>query len=86
MGEAVGEVSYLVGEAVCLGDLVEIDGRKGQVVACMDADQYSIDFPRENWAYLKTGILWQSADIGLVHLPSLSDPDIVFIRRKHEDE
>jgi hypothetical protein len=52
----------------------------------MDCGQYSAEFPRETWAYLQTGVLWEGRDGGVVHMPSLLDPDAVLIRRKHKDE
>jgi hypothetical protein len=82
----MAEVSYVTGETVCLGDVVELDGRLGRIVACMDAGQYSPEFSEEKWAYLQTGVLWEGSDGGVVHMPSLLDPDAVFIRRKHEGE
>ena len=82
----MAEASYVTGETVCLGDVVELDGRLGRIVACMDTGQYSAEFPRETWAYLQTGVLWEGRDGGVVHMPSLLDPDAVLIRRKHKDE
>ena len=82
----MAEASYVTGETVCLGDVVELDGRLGRIVACMDSGQYSPGFPEKQWAYLQTGLLWEGSDGRVVHMPSPLDPDAVFIRRKHEDE
>ncbi|HLM38838.1 MAG TPA: hypothetical protein VK434_04495 [Microvirga sp.] len=82
----MAESSYVTGETVCLGDIVELDGRLGRIVACLDTGQYSPEFPEEQWAYLQTGVLWAGSDRDLVHTPLPLDADAVFIRRKHEDE
>ena len=82
----MAEASYVTGETVCLGDIVELDGRPGRIVACIDAGQYSTGFAEKQWAYLQTGVLWEGSDGGVVHMPSPLDADAVFIRRKHEDE
>ncbi|WP_243368312.1 hypothetical protein [Microvirga solisilvae] len=81
----VGDISYSTGETASLGDVVELDGRMGLVVACIESGQYAPEFPQEQWAYLETGVLWEGVEIGIVHIPSLLEPDIVFIRRKRED-
>jgi hypothetical protein len=81
----VEQISYNNGEKVCLGDIVEMDGRKGRIVACIACGRYSPGYPEADWSYLKVGVLWESAELGLVHIPSLSEPDVVFIQRKHED-
>jgi hypothetical protein len=52
----------------------------------MDIGQYSAEFPRETWAYLQTGVLWESRDGGVVHMPSPLDSDAIFIRREHKGE
>lgn len=82
----MSETSYITGETVSLGDIVELGVREGRIVACMETGQYSPEFPEEEWAYLEKGILWEGADRGIIHVPSLSDPDVVFIKRKHEDK
>lgn len=82
----MAQAIYVTGETVCLGDVVELDGRLGRIVACVDAGQYSPGLPAEQWAYLQTGVLWESGDGGVVHMPPRLDRDAVFIRRKHEGE
>jgi hypothetical protein len=81
----VAQVSYSTGEEVCLWDIVEIDGRAGQIVAIMEHGQYSQAYPEADWSYLETGVLWENVELGLVHIPSLTEADVVFIRR-HEDD
>jgi hypothetical protein len=76
---------YSTGEVVCVGDIVEIDGRLGQIVACIECGQYDPEFPESDWSYLKTGFLWKNAALGLVHVSSLSEPNAVFIRREGRD-
>jgi len=82
----MSQLFYTTGEEVRLGDIVEMDGRMGKIVACIESGQFSAGLPENNWAYLKTGVLWEGTELGLVHIPSLSDPDLIFIRCKHEGD
>lgn len=82
----MAQVSYSTGEEVCLWDVVEVSGRIGQIVANIESGQYLPAFPEGDWSYLQTGVLWENAELGLVHIPSLTETDVVFIRRQHEDD
>jgi hypothetical protein len=73
----MAQLQYATGEDVELGDVVEVDGRIGRVVANLEDDQYAPDYPRSEWFYLKTGILWESPILGFVHVPSM-DEDVIF--------
>jgi hypothetical protein len=65
-----------------LGDEVAIDDiYKGVVVASLDTDEYSARCPREEWAYLGTGIVVDTNFGGLIHYPGNDDEHIVLVRR-----
>jgi hypothetical protein len=81
----MAQLQYATGEDVELGDVVEVDGRIGRVVANLGDDQYAPDYSRSEWSYLETGILWESPVLGLVHLPSIDD-DAVFKGRASQIE
>jgi len=51
-----------------LGDTIDIDGVKGIVVCSMDNNEYSIKYSKEDWSYLKKGILVETEDMGLIHV------------------
>lgn len=54
-----------------IGDpVVDKSGLKGRVVALIDQDQFSSDFPKDEWDYLKRGILVETEEIGLVYFES----------------
>jgi hypothetical protein len=59
---------YDDGQVAKLGDKVLLwEGNEGVVVCSFDADEYSEEYPKEEWGYLKTGILIKSNISGLVH-------------------
>jgi hypothetical protein len=54
-----------------MGDRIRVGGDSSGVVVCsIDTDEYSSEFPREQWSYLGTGVMIQFANYGLVHYKS----------------
>jgi len=52
------------------GDKVLIDGMTATALCDVDAGEYSTGYPAADWAdVLKTGILVDTLEIGLVHYP-----------------
>lgn len=52
-----------------LGDTVIVPGGfKGTVVADIDAGEFSNSYTRADWDYLKTGILVETQEGGLLHV------------------
>jgi hypothetical protein len=52
------------------GDKVLIDGVTAIVLCDVDAAEYTTEYPAAEWAdVLKTGILVEATDIGVVHYP-----------------
>lgn len=59
---------YPSGERIQLGDVVLLEGRaRGVVVGVIDDATYTAPYTAENWDYLKTGVLIEADDAGLMH-------------------
>lgn len=59
---------YPDGQEAHIGDLIELwRGCDGIVVCSIDANEYSIEYPRKSWEHLGDGILVMSSAAGLVH-------------------
>ena len=66
-------MNYTNGLPIKLGDQVRLsNGETGTVVFCIDTDDYSKDFPKEEWAYLKVGVMVRTNNGALIHF---SDPN-----------
>lgn len=46
----------------------------------MDTDQYSPEFPKNDWGYLKTGVMVKTDKAGLIHYVE-ADEDLRLIKR-----
>ena len=74
-------MKYPDGTEARLGDKVQYsDGSIGVVVCSMDTDEYSASYTKDQWSYLKTGIMVESKRMGLVHYEE-PDEDMVLIER-----
>lgn len=61
-------MKYPDGALARLGDKILVwDGNEGVVVCSMDTDEYSEEYPRENFGYLERGIMVLSEKAGLIH-------------------
>jgi len=73
---------YSDGNEAHLGDVVLIDGKhKGTVVASIDTNEYSAEHPKEQWAYLKKGVMIDTDFGGLIHYPDAENEHMVLSRR-----
>ena len=72
---------YITGAEIRRGDRVSLSGRRGVVVLSVDGDDYSDDFPRDDWAGLKQGVLVEFEEIGLMQFYGAPDPDLEFLGR-----
>jgi UDP-3-O-[3-hydroxymyristoyl] glucosamine N-acyltransferase len=52
-----------------IGDKVQVDGMTGVVVALFSEGKFAPGFPATEWAYLKVGVLVDTAEAGLIHFP-----------------
>jgi hypothetical protein len=72
-------MNYLDGRKVKVGDKVELwQNRYGDVVCSMDDGVYTMDYPEEDWAYLRSGILVKM-DNGELMYYSVEDYDLKFV-------
>jgi len=60
------------------GDKVRIDGMTATVLCDVDAGEYSTEYTADDWAdVLKSGILVETAGIGLVHYHDSSEAVLI---------
>jgi hypothetical protein len=79
-------MKYPDGQEVKLGDKVRLcNDEVGIVVASMDTDEYTEENPKEQWGYLKKGVMIDSPKYGLFHYPE-SDEDLELISRAPPSE
>lgn len=75
-------MNYTDGQEAMLGDEVLIEGQhRGIVVACIDSGQYSVHYPKTDWAYLMEGTLIDTHFGGLTHYKSSANESIVLVKR-----
>lgn len=61
-------MKYPNGLDVKIGDKVKLwEGCHGIVVASIDTGEYSSNFPKTEWEYLKVGVLIDSDKAGVIH-------------------
>lgn len=74
-------MKYTCGAEVRVGDKVKLwDCCFGTVVASIDLNEYSHQFPENEWAYLKSGVLINSDKGGVIHYTE-NDEDLELIER-----
>ncbi|TRX74967.1 hypothetical protein [Pseudomonas mangiferae] len=75
-------MKYTTGEEMQLGDTVQLGSSgAGIVVGIIEAGSFSKGYPAEDWAYLSTGALILTQEIGLIHYLE-SDEELRLIERK----
>ena len=61
-------MQYPDGQVAHRGDKVRLwGGTVGTVVCSLDTDEFSDEYPRDQWGYLRRGVLIHSAQTGLIH-------------------
>jgi preprotein translocase subunit YajC len=66
------------GRLVRRGDRVTIGGGvDGTVVLSIDTDEFSVEFPKDEWDYLGKGILVRTEAAGFVHLLESNEDAVV---------
>jgi hypothetical protein len=74
-------VKYADGQDVMLGDKVRLGDDDGGVVVCsIDAGEYSHEAAKDEWSYLKRGVLIRFPKFGLIHYEE-GEPDLALIER-----
>lgn len=81
-------MKYPSGEIARVGDVVrlwyggpETAEAEGEVVCSIDTDEYSSQYPRDEWAYLGSGILVLSPQAGLIHYKE-PETNMTLLRRR----
>ena len=75
-------MKYPDGTEVRLGDLVKLStGDIGLVVFSIDSGEYSEDFPKEEWSYLKKGIMVRTNKGALIHCDDPNVAEILLVHR-----
>ena len=57
--------------------VVDRGGLKGRVVANIDGDEFSADYPKRDWAYLSNGILVNTDEVGIIHYENAEELTVV---------
>jgi hypothetical protein len=79
-------MKYWDGQEVKVGDKVKYGGVEGGiVVSSMDTDEYSEEHPKEQWSYLKEGVMIEVPTMGLIHFVE-PDEDLELISRAPQQE
>ena len=74
-------MNYPDGTKVMLHDRVRLwPGCTGTVVSSIDDEQYSAQYPKEEWEYMKKGVLIDSDQAGLIHYVE-PEPSLELIAR-----
>lgn len=72
---------YPDGQEARLGDRIRLgNGVEGVVVCAFDLGQFAANHPAAEWSYLKTGVLVQSPQMGLIHYEN-PDPSMQLLSR-----
>ena len=75
-------MKYADGQIAMIGDELELGGEMtGIVVACLDERQFTPEFPESRWGVLKSGVLVNSEQAGIIHYPE-PDSHVLLIRRQ----
>ncbi len=73
---------YSDGNDAQIGDEIEIDSRyRGMVVANIDLNQFSAEYPKDQWSYLGCGIMVLTDFAGLVHYSNTEHEQMRLISR-----
>lgn len=75
-------MNYSNGKVVLLGDPVGLGGgMTGVVVAVIETKDFAKGYIPDEWIYLKTGVLVESPEAGIVHYPQFPE-DVALIEHK----
>lgn len=74
-------MKYSDGKEAKIGDKVQLwNGCYGVVICSMDTNEYSVDYPKKEWQYLKSGVMIKTDKASLIHYIE-SDEDLQLIER-----
>jgi hypothetical protein len=75
---------YATGDAVQLGDRVGVSGVEGSVMFVVERDEWSAEFPKNDWCYLKRGFMVKEDDGTLIHYEE-ADESVALLGRRVAD-
>ena len=76
-------MKYTDGTEARLGDRVKFsNGDLGFVVLSIDTDEYSKEFPKEEWSYLDKGLMVRTDNGALIHYEDPNIEEIFLVERK----
>ena len=76
-------MNYPDGKKILVGDRMKLwDGCDGELVCSIEDDEYAPQHSREDWAYLKTGVLIRSSQTRLIHYTAPEDSFELIERRQ----
>jgi len=74
-------MKYSDGKEVKLGDRVRLGQDSGGVVVCsIDSGEYTAEYPKAQWEYLKKGVVIKFPSHGVIHYEK-AEPDLQLISR-----
>ncbi|TAN40870.1 MAG: hypothetical protein EPN22_16815 [Nitrospirae bacterium] len=77
-------MKYLDGQEVKVGDKVQLwSGCYGVVVCSIDTDEYTTTYTKEEWGYLKSGVVIKTDKAGLIHYIE-ADEDLQLMTDKRD--
>ena len=72
---------YSNGQIVRVGDKVKLGDDSEGVVGCsIDTDEYTVEYLKAKWGYLKRGVVVNFPQHGLIHYEQ-SEPDLELLER-----
>ena len=73
---------YSDGKDARLGDRVRLPGGDtGTIVFSIDTDEYGEEFPKNEWAYLKKGVMVKTNTGALIHYEGPNVEEICLVER-----
>ena len=71
-------MNYPDGKEIKLGDRVRLlNGEEGTIVFSIDSNEYPPDFAKDDWSYLKEGVMVKTDSGALVHLKNPNTNDVL---------
>jgi hypothetical protein len=74
-------MKYPDGTEARIGDHVEFsNGEKGTIVFSIDTNEYSNEFPKTQWSYLKKGVMIRTDKGALIHYEDPNVGEVMFVK------
>ena len=74
-------MKYPDGTEAQIGDRVQFsNGEKGTIVFSIDTNEYSNEFPKKQWSYLKKGVMIKTDKGALIHYEDPNVGEVMFVK------